>query len=324
LEFSNFSLLVTCYNKEPYVQGFCEIADFFLLNGGAIVLVDDGSTDDSYLALEHLCDTHAKIKLIRTENFGSASARNLTLKHLETEFFMFWDIDDLVDLNSISVVLDGFKNSDSRIAVTNYVSIPGDQFGSMPLRVTEKTTVEIGDLRSQILDSMGYWRYIYRKSVIIDHYGMRFVPTRQELNNSNFILDDLFWMMEIASLSGTILIYPHNQITYKYRTNQVQADAAWERYINQVLDIPAALLAFEKYMNVKEFNLFGVRKKLYLLMLRRHFSYLSKKQRLEFFVNFVKIGKFDSKLRLMTAPLAYCLVIDMLSLLRMRLKRSPT
>ena len=130
--------------------------------------------------------------------------------------------------------------------------------------------------------------------------------------------------MEIASLNGTMLIYPHNQITYKYRTNQVQSDTAWQRYINQVLDIPSALLVFEKYMKVKEFNLFSVRKKLYSLMLRKHFSYLSKKQRCEFFVNFVKVGKFDSKLRLMTAPLAYCLVIDMLSLLRLRLKRSPT
>lgn len=324
MEFSNFSLLVTCYNKEPYVQGFCDIADVFLLNGGAIVLVDDGSTDDSYSALAYLSDTHAKFKLIRTENLGSASARNLTLKHLETEFFMFWDIDDLVDLKSISEVLDGFKNSDSQIAVTNYMSIPGDQYGSMPLKVTEKETVEIGDCRSQILDSMGYWRYMYRQSVVIDNYGMRFIPTRQELNNPNFILDDLFWIMEIASLNGTMLIYPLNQITYKYRTNQVQSDTAWQRYINQVLDIPSALLVFEKYMKVKEFNLFSIRKKLYSLMLRKHFSYLSKRQRCEFFVNFVKIGKFDSELRLMTAPLAYCLVIDMLSLLRLRLKRSPT
>jgi hypothetical protein len=167
---------------------------------------------------------------------------------------------------------------------------------------------------------MGYWRYIYRKSVVIDQLRMRFVPTRDELNNKNFILDDLFWIIEVASNNTDLLIYPEQQIIYRYRTNQNQSSEAWQRYQKQVVDLPVALCAFESYLQAKFSQDFKLRKNLYISTLRKHFSYLNKSQKVAFLINFRQVFNNNKRVGLLVFPTIYYSVFDFLESVKMRLK----
>lgn len=63
-----------------------------------IILVDDGSTDDSAQIIEKWKQKYPKnITYIWKENGGQASARNLGLEHVKTEWVTFIDPDDFVD-----------------------------------------------------------------------------------------------------------------------------------------------------------------------------------------------------------------------------------
>lgn len=59
-----------------------------------LILVDDGSTDDSYKKCLELAQTDDRIKVFHKENGGTASARNYGLKKAKGEYITFCDQDD--------------------------------------------------------------------------------------------------------------------------------------------------------------------------------------------------------------------------------------
>jgi glycosyltransferase involved in cell wall biosynthesis len=70
-----------------------------------ILVVDDGSTDDVRSALRHFGD---QVRLIRKDNGGVASARNLGLREARGDFIQFLDSDDLLLPRAIDSKLAAF------------------------------------------------------------------------------------------------------------------------------------------------------------------------------------------------------------------------
>lgn len=95
-----------------------------------LVLVNDGSTDDSL----HICLKYAKldsrIKVISQNNSGVSSARNRGLKESAGEFVMFLDSDDTIDSETISELLPHLYNDESDIAIfgMSFDYYKGDNF----------------------------------------------------------------------------------------------------------------------------------------------------------------------------------------------------
>lgn len=285
MNFDNFTLLVTCFNKQDYIPEFCENVVPFLAGGANVVIVDDGSSDNSVQLLKNINAKYENCLLLQTTNCGSAAARNLSLEQLRTEFFMFWDIDDGLDADSVSTILEEFKQSKADFAVANYVTMPENNSGQMPKEFKAFTLLNIASISEEVLLAMGYWRYVYRKSVVRNELSMRFIPTRDELNNSGFILDDLFWVLELALQRKILLITPPEIVTYRYRTHSTQDSLAWERFENQVIDLPYALVVFDAYLRDKNLINRKVQIKLYSSTLKKHYLYLSLFKKLKFFVN---------------------------------------
>jgi glycosyltransferase involved in cell wall biosynthesis len=59
-----------------------------------IIIVDDGSTDDSYLEVTRLTHGDSRFQLISKENGGVSSARNIGIRHAKYEYIAFLDADD--------------------------------------------------------------------------------------------------------------------------------------------------------------------------------------------------------------------------------------
>lgn len=88
------SVIVPVYNVAPYLA---QCLDSILSQSYTeleVLLVDDGSTDESGA----LCDAYAqrdkRIRLIRQANAGLSAARNAAMEQMRGEFFFFVDSDD--------------------------------------------------------------------------------------------------------------------------------------------------------------------------------------------------------------------------------------
>ena len=82
-----------------------------------IILVDDGSQDDSLKQLQEI--KSRKVKVFAKENGGPSSARNYGIEHATGDYFLFVDSDDDVNINFVEKLLREMQKPDTAIAVTS-------------------------------------------------------------------------------------------------------------------------------------------------------------------------------------------------------------
>ncbi len=83
-----------------------------------LILVDDGSSDDSYrISLEYQDKFPNNIIALRKTNGGQASARNLGLKYAQGKYINFLDSDDYLSLNALNDVYTFFEKNESNIDI---------------------------------------------------------------------------------------------------------------------------------------------------------------------------------------------------------------
>ena len=99
------SIVVPCYNVQDNI---CRTTESILqqtCSDFEIIMVDDGSTDNTSEILEQLALQDNRIKLIHKSNGGVSSARNIGLSNASGHYVLFLDGDDTID----SELLSGIK-----------------------------------------------------------------------------------------------------------------------------------------------------------------------------------------------------------------------
>jgi len=90
------SVIVPVYNRAAFVtEALASALGQECPGGMEIVVVDDGSTDDTPTVLAELAAPHPEIRVIRQENAGPAHARNLAMREARGEFLALLDSDDI-------------------------------------------------------------------------------------------------------------------------------------------------------------------------------------------------------------------------------------
>ncbi len=88
------SIVITCYNYASFVTSCLESVFAQTFSDYEIILVDDGSTDDSAQKIKpFLADT--RLRYIKQQNGGQANAKNRGIQESVGRFIAFLDADDL-------------------------------------------------------------------------------------------------------------------------------------------------------------------------------------------------------------------------------------
>ena len=85
-----------------------------------IILVNDGSSDDSGKLAEKLVEEHKNIKVYHKKNGGLASARNYGLKYAEGTLIAFLDSDDLWDSRKLEIQIEYMLKENVGFSFTSY------------------------------------------------------------------------------------------------------------------------------------------------------------------------------------------------------------
>ena len=117
------SVIVSIFNVQDYVEKSIQSICSQTYQNLEILLVDDGSTDNS----GNLCDKYAKgdtrIKVIHKKNSGLSGARNEGIKYATGEYIAFVDGDDWIDADMYEGMLRAIQTYDADIAICNYKEI---------------------------------------------------------------------------------------------------------------------------------------------------------------------------------------------------------
>lgn len=77
-----------------------------------VIVVDDGSLDDTSAVVTSLAATDPRVRLVRQANSGKWAAANTALRHVQTNYFIVLDADSVLDPEAIRWIVQPFKDAE--------------------------------------------------------------------------------------------------------------------------------------------------------------------------------------------------------------------
>ncbi|PHV69521.1 hypothetical protein CS063_15370 [Sporanaerobium hydrogeniformans] len=220
---NTISVIVPIYNAEKYLEKCLDSLIAQTYKELEIILINDGSKDNSLTICECYKEADPRIKVINKVNEGVSVARNTGIEVATGEYIGFVDPDDWVEPEMYETLYKRLQNSDYPICLCNYFK--DNKRASTPkLFEFEEACLEhdqiidklitnmigIEDITPKYIYVMGsVWRGLYRKS-FIDEQNLRF-------KKGISIMEDLIFMVQ-ALLSTEGMCIEHS-VQYHYVKN---------------------------------------------------------------------------------------------------------
>ena len=114
------SILVAIYNSEGYLIRCLESIINQTYANLEIILIDDGSTDESGLICEQYALQDNRIRVFHQENKGIGKTREVAISHAKGDYILFIDPDDWVEKDMISEMYLSAIRQDADVIVSNF------------------------------------------------------------------------------------------------------------------------------------------------------------------------------------------------------------
>lgn len=185
------SVIVPVYNSESYLEECLTSICKQTYPNLEIIVVNDGSTDQSEKIIRKYSQNDARVRLINQENQGISSARNVGLQYATGDYVMFVDSDDWIDAETCATAIQRICDTDADVVLWSYIkeyknsSNPVYLFGENDFEWNES---EVQSLYRQFIGLRGkqlqepqkidsivtVWGKLYQKNIIRD---LKFVDT---------------------------------------------------------------------------------------------------------------------------------------------------
>ena len=109
------SVIVPVYNSTAYLKRCVDAILSQTYSNLEIILIDDGSTDDSLALCNEFSKSDSRVKAFHKENGGSSSARNVGIKEASGEYICFCDSDDYYEPDIIENLMKVFVEKEDAV-----------------------------------------------------------------------------------------------------------------------------------------------------------------------------------------------------------------
>ena len=113
------SIIVPAYNAENYIEKCILSLTKQTLKEIEIIVVNDGSIDNTSSILSAIANKDSRIKIINQENKKQGAARNRGLEIAQGEYIIFVDSDDEIELNYCEELYNTAQKYNADIVTTN-------------------------------------------------------------------------------------------------------------------------------------------------------------------------------------------------------------
>lgn len=195
------SVIIPVYNTSAFLKECIESVLRQNIQEMEIILVDDGSTDESPFLCKQFALSDPRIRVIHQKNFGLSSARNRALNVCKGKYITFVDSDDVLLDNTYSPNLE-ILETDERITAVQFPYIypynqPNQQQGADSKEIWKGERDILEAIMSHKINH-AVWNKIYHRSIFAE---LRF-PEGQIFEDS-YIVPDLAKSIQYLCSSGT-------------------------------------------------------------------------------------------------------------------------
>jgi len=246
------SVVIPCYNQSHFLGSAIKSILEQTYKNYEIIVVNDGSTDDTTTVASKLCDV---VRLIEQKNMGLAAARNAGLKESTGEFIVFLDSDDKLLPRALEVGVKALRKYPDCAFVSGYCQHIASDESLLPF--IHQPQIENGTDHYQALLQNNYiWtpaNAMFRRNVFetVSGFETSINPTADY---------DLY-----LRIARQFSIHQHGEVISEYRQHSASMSSNYLEMLNYILQVFEAQDEFVKNISsYKKASNYGIRYYLYL------------------------------------------------------------
>ena len=179
-----FSIVIPVYNVEKYIEKCLESVLNQTYDNFEVIVVNDGSPDNSEKIIAQYAQKDKRIKLFTKENGGLSDARNYGVKQCTGDFLLFIDSDDYIEkelLNKLQKVLNKKKYEVIKFKLS-LVNESGEQIRK-EIGLSQSKEISLREILEQeycepavtYCYDMDFWKkekFMYAKGKVHEDFGL--------------------------------------------------------------------------------------------------------------------------------------------------------
>lgn len=241
------SVIVPFYNVEKYADRCINSIVKQTYKNLEIILVDDGSKDNSGKICENWKNKDNRIIVLHKKNGGLSDARNAGIKIATGEYIAFIDSDDYIDYDMLNTLYDNLKKTSSEISICKFKQT--DEKSKVEFK---KSTKLLEYSREEAIKELlqdkditnHAWNKLYKKELFSD---IEYPKGR------NF--EDIGTTYKLFSKCKKIVYTPSECYAYIIRENSITGSVSEKSLLDQVFQVKQRYDFIEQRYNLNKYNL---------------------------------------------------------------------
>lgn len=269
------SVITPSYNGGRFIPGYLKMLESQTYRNLEIVLVIDGLSDNSVALVEEFKKDSAfgeRIRLIVNEiNNGPSAARNSGLETAGGEFVHFLDVDDTINPEFYSNMVEALVDTGSDVACCGFIDEKRPYFNQI-FRRRRTVTSERGKMTVTWVAQWGYSvRYLIRRG-LLDENCLRF--------ETGWLIEDKPFSIALLHKARKVVTVPGSVYTYVYVQSSIMNSMQDSELMHKSSRHTAEMMeAFSRENGIPLYGLRGFSK--FIFNARKNWQIISRKQNLE-------------------------------------------
>ena len=239
------SIIVPIFNTEIYLSRCINSLIKQSYKNIEIVLVDDGSNDQSGKICDYYAKIDSRVNVFHKENEGVARTRNYGISHCKGDYITFVDADDFVSDKYVEKLFNAMESTQAQISICSFV--PFIQNKHKNKHKNKKNMFEVFDSKTALKNLLygqkidcSFWAKMYSKNifkgVIISDYK---------------IFEDLDTMYKLI-LNSKKIVTINDELYFYFIHNKSLIHSSFDHNNLKILEI---LSKMENNIDMKEFEM---------------------------------------------------------------------
>lgn len=231
------SIIMPAYNAQEFIDEAIESVILQTYNNWELIIINDGSTDNTQQIANRYVAQDARVKLINQANQGETASRNNGIKAATGEYIAFLDSDDFYFPNYLKKMIAAFEQSDCDLIQCGYV------FERVAMTISnpyfEGNLLEAWALKNRFTVCINSFMV---KQCLLTTHNIHFVPGRTMSGDFAFIVE--------CAVFGKAKIIPDILTFYRYNQSSVSIDINGAKAKNDVTTRQAILAFVQQHYNL--------------------------------------------------------------------------
>lgn len=250
------SVIIPMYNSEKFIARCIDsiLKQTIKIEKIQIIIVNDGSQDNSKHIVEKYMQTYNNIVLIDKKNEGVSKARNTGISLAKGKYISFVDSDDYIDCNMFKELCDMMEYKGCDIAISNMKFVTNNKL------ILKESILDL-PYHKKVISNYNALKYLLNYK--IDGYMCNKVFKKDLFINNNIkfpenktILEDMITLYKAIIHSKLIYITEncyYNYVQHGSSITKMPKKNSWEHIVDNVIGILDILKnQNEKHLNIEK------------------------------------------------------------------------